>query len=101
MLSSCIPNSYPNYGKVQTFSHVHHSSDNIGDILQHSHASQCSGGKMKHQYILFNYLTATVLKLQLFSTKNILIENPILLSAAEFAEKPIVCENQPVPSSSK
>ena len=46
-------------------------------------------------------MTASVSKLQLFSTKNILIENPIHLSAAEFAEKPTVCENQPVPSSSK
>ena len=36
-----------------------------------------------------------------FLQKDIVIGNSILLSVAEFAEKPIVCENQPVPSSSK
>ena len=36
-----------------------------------------------------------------FPLKDILIGNTIFLYIAEFAEKPIVCENQPVPSSSK
>ena len=56
--------------------------------------------------VLFVHLAAEFFQLKLaeynyFPLKDILIGNTIFLYIAEFAEKPIVCENQPVPSSSK